>query len=151
MAQDPFSTHSAQIQLSSDDLAQSLHRVFQVVLQQEAKPWEFLSYTDQAPFLQAARRGPLMLSASDGGSVQEAACRLARIGCAIIDDAGSWEQTWNNWPLALRLAWEAMTRHLNALIDADELPSLEDLERSWGLWAQKRIAKATSAEGMSVS
>lgn len=34
--------------------------------------------------------------------------------------------------------WEVVLRHLNVLLDSDEIGSVEDLERSWKDWTPKR-------------
>jgi hypothetical protein len=43
-----------------------------------------------------------------------------------------------------KIAWEAVTRHLATLIDADEIPDLRSLERSWAKWAEKRLKRTVT-------
>lgn len=123
----------AELRLNGDELAATLYAAAAAARGGDAPPWEHLAHGAATPYLLAARQGPLRLGAMDGESYAAAAAAMYQI-CT-----GGEGSAWDALPPRSRLVYEAMARHLAAVLDCDELDSLESLERSWGPWAERRL------------
>lgn len=97
---------------------------------------------------------PESVSEGDAGERWVGACRWAVPnlpgfdGHPVSDAVSAFLDQWASGDESLRkeqdlypVEWEAVVRHLNALLDSDELQSEDDvraLEQSWAAWAQRR-------------
>lgn len=115
--------------LEIPDVARSAHAAYRAAGGSLAPAeWDGLSLDGQSVFLRLAKFGGGELTMLEGRP-------YAEVGAKLRDLA-----TRGAWPGEARegLAWEAVARHLTALIDGDDLADLGALEQSWGPWAAKR-------------
>lgn len=91
-------------------------------------------------YIAVADQAPGVFEAMQGMPMSQVADRLYVIWRAAFDlpAAKSAETSPNT-----QLAWEAVARHLAALLDDfdGEEMTLEDLEKSWGPWASSKLEK----------
>ena len=101
--------------------------------------WDRLGLEEQAGWYKFARGAEQVLLKHEGA----AAATVAReIFAAWWEAMGRTEDAgilWFRQNAAFRLAWQAVTRHLLALFDADEIEDLGALESSWGPWVQSKL------------
>jgi len=124
---------------SGEPLAASLAAAFAAAFGDDAAPpWGMLAPEAQAGWRRLAAQGEGVLAAADGG-------RFDAIGLSL---RALWDPEAPAPPpgeaLKLRLAWEAVARHLWVLLEADDAdPALRrELEESWRDWARRRLQHA---------
>lgn len=113
--------------LSTEDVAQTAWRAFSSAMGSNV-PWDFLSYEAQDPWLRLALRAEKVMQENEGRTYREVAAKLHEAAMGGGQFAS---------PLHT-LAWEAVTRHLMTLLDADDIADLDALEKSWAEWVAKR-------------
>jgi hypothetical protein len=121
------------LEITAEELAESLQRAWNAA-SGETREWESLSADEQARWHRAVRGASLRLPTMDGKPMVDGA-RLLIEEWAGDDDALRRQQE------AYLTEWEACVRHLNCLIDCDELENENDvraLEASWANWAQRK-------------
>lgn len=125
----------AELKLSTEEMAMSAFRVFCYASGVAEPNWDHQSDEEQGRWLQMARRAERALESLIGKSYNQAARALCEL--------------WSDNPLIyeglaypLQLSWNATARHLAAVIDSDEIDSLDATERFWGDWARERSKKS---------
>ena len=120
--------------LSPEEMAASAFRAFCFAGQVEVPPsWEEESCENQDRWLRLAQKAQQGLLDFDGQPVKQAAAWL--LGHWSHEEPG---KVWGLLPRGLQLCWEAVARHLNTLLDSDEVSDVGALERSWNEWAKER-------------
>ncbi len=126
------------LEMTAEELTISCYRVWCNVtgIQTEL---ESLPVDEQSRWLKAVRGAFVWLPTLDGMPVGRGVERL-------IDDWCESDPTLKKTQSAYLLEWEAVLRHLNAIMDgADELEDESDvlaLESSWASWLERRPRKA---------
>lgn len=121
--------------LTPEDIANTCYRAWSHAWGGAVPAWETLALEVQVPFLRLARRAESALERLQGQSFSRVTEELMRLAFG--------EHEPSRTPRDL-IAWEAVARHLVALIDSDELDSPEalgDLEGSWAPWGELRRSK----------
>ncbi len=97
--------------------------------------FEHLSLEDTARWANLANKAEGAMAAFEGKPVDVAAAEVLKIWSRGTMD-------FKKQPVPWQLYWSAVTRHLATLVDAEEIPDLAGLERSWREWVEARMAKA---------
>lgn len=137
-----------------NDLALSAYRVFGNATKQMAtlpnltiEPFEDLKEDLQDAWVRVGQLSALM---SESG-VEEAAAQVAarlHYGWWMAVHGRIAPHTFDELPLPVQIAWEAVARHLAYLVsDLDEHDDLGSLELQWGPWAEQKHA-ALLAKGV---
>ncbi len=123
--------------LTTEDVAASAYRACCYAAQVEAPPsWEGENLDTMQRWLHLAGRAQTGLEDFHGKPYAQGASWLFGVWA---QEEGAYEKL----PLPLKLCWEAVTRHLVTLLDAEkeDLEDLTSLEKSWGEWHKERMKK----------
>lgn len=119
-----------------DQLAESAFRAFHSALG-DSLTWDDASAEEEAVFERLGLTALAILEPQAGKSWPVIADDLWRRTRRWL---GHPETVLTDLPLCQQLAWEALARHLAAVLDAgDELDNLGALESSWRGWAENRM------------
>jgi hypothetical protein len=96
--------------------------------------FDHLNLDDTAQWSRLALKAEAVLGALEGKPMDVAASEVAKVwSIGKID--------YKELPLKQQLCWQAVTRHLCTLIDAEEIPHLVTLEKSWGEWVETQLKR----------
>ena len=133
-------------ELSTVEVAQSLWNLAGKINALAAPPdwkapeWTAIGFDKQSPWLQLAARGPNRMESFEGAPLREVAFHIFLL-TNTPEEAQNAQDVWNAAPLAFKVMWEALTRHMHMLTDCDELDSPEGSENMWVEWFQKKLSQ----------
>ena len=105
------------------------------------RDWELLSPPEQESWLKVGMHGPAALEKMEGQPFVSVAESIFQIACTEDVRHRSAEIYHQIMPPDFRLRWEIISRHLAALIDCDEIGSIDDLETMMLLVYADRLKK----------
>jgi hypothetical protein len=124
--------------LTPGEIAQSLFRLGTSLAASSmgvpSGKWDSLSLESQQPWLYLASKGSFLLERLEGAPVRD----VARQVFVLFGHGDYSDEAFDHLAPQMQLMWEAIARHLHVLIDCEDLPSLEDSERMWFEWYQKK-------------
>lgn len=124
-----------------EDVARSCHSLFRDVSGGVAGPdWDGLSVEAQQRWFNAAKQAPDVLAANDGRQLSGVAYEVYRTFLPGEERAAAFVH-WAAESAAFKLGWEAVTRHLWALHDGDDVGDLGSAEAHWREWAARQPAR----------
>lgn len=124
----------ADLKLNLEETAATCYRAWHYAAAWKQQPWDHLSLDEQSLWLRMAKSCERIMELSEGKSYADAGESLAKVHCGDRDVVYT-VYTANS---RLKLAWQALARHLVTLMDSDDVESLDSLEQSWGPWAEER-------------
>ncbi len=128
-----------EIKLETPELAESAYKVFGSIIG-ERQVWEMMSLESQTPWMLVAQQARGLLESLEGNSFAHCGYEMMRLFLPSEERTNALA-LWNTLPERARLAWEAVARHLAALMDSDEVDSLESAEALWPAWYEKASKK----------
>jgi hypothetical protein len=105
--------------------------------------FDHLSIEDMGKWGRLANHAEQLLNSMEGKPLDVATSEVYKFWSR---EGGDYAKL-NDWQ---KLHWQAVVRHLATLIDAEEIPDLQTLERSWGQWVivrGRKLKKHDSSTG----
>lgn len=119
------------LDLTAEEITLSCFRAYHFALGAADVDFDTLSADEQDRWHRTICLATMWLPTMEGATFQECCQRII----------GDWSQSDDILEMQqspYMREWEVVLRHLNVLLDSDEIGSVEDLERSWKDWTPKR-------------
>lgn len=145
------------IALEIRDLAQSCFRLMTKMAELDGadpeitdKTWDQISSEEQAFWLNLSHKAAKTMLNLEGLPMLSVAKALFLLGVpqdesSLLSASNVYDNVAN--PL-YRLKWEALARHIHALMDCEELRSAEESEQFFLQWYAKKMASILSTQGV---
>jgi hypothetical protein len=122
-------------QMSIEDMASSAFRTFAFAGNVEEEPiWDHLSTDDQMRWRHLARQAEPVMLQLEGSPYRKVAEKLFLLFMRSEDVS-----VWESQEPRMKLIWQAISRHLAALLDSDDIEGPDHLERHWGEWVDSKM------------
>lgn len=124
-----------EIRMGVEELAASAYRAFCYAGSiQEEPSWEHLGLDQQAQWMNLARQAEPIFLQMEGKSYKEVAAKIAALWAGVSGQA-----FYANLSKRMQLIWQAVVRHIMAILDSDDDQGPDLLERTWGEWVDAKL------------